>query len=168
MADAFDLDVFAPRAISFTLRGKGYAVSGDPDVDVVALMLRIEEQIKDSETVDETVSAVQEGKQLLIEMISEHDPSQDVTAFKVGSQDVLLLFALVMHGSSVAAAVAEAITQATPGGSDGENAVTTRENADGEGAEGGDGSPLASVALSSARSSTSDESGDGLPATGTG
>jgi len=168
MADAFDLDVFAPRAISFTLRGKGYAVSGDPDVDVVALMLRIEEQIKDSETVDETVSAVQEGKQLLIEMISEHDPSQDVSAFKVGSQDVLLLFALIMHGSSVAAAVAEAITQAAPGGSEAGDAVTTSDDADGERAREGDEAPLASAELLSARSSTSGESDDGLPATGTG
>lgn len=168
MSDAFDLDVFAPRAISFTREKITYWLSGDPDVDVVAQMLRIEGQVRDSEEVEETVAAVQEGKKLLIQMISRHDPAQDVSGFTVSATDVTLLFALIMHGSSVAAAVAEAITQATPGGADGEGGVTTPQDADGEREQEGGEAPLASAALSSARSSTSDESGDGLPATGTG
>lgn len=168
MADAFDLDVFAPAPIRFKLRKREYRLGADPDVDVVAKMLRLETAIEEADSADETVTVVQEAKALLVERMLDFDPSQDLTAFKVSGPDVLLLFALIMHGSSVAAAVAEAITQSTPGGSDGEGGVITPRNDGDEEVREGDEAPLASAALSSERSSISDGSGAGLPATGSG
>jgi hypothetical protein len=137
-------------------------------VDVVAKMLRLETAIGDSDGADETVEHVQEAKKLLIGLLLDHDPAQDVSEFKVTGPDVLLLFALIMHGSSVAAAVAEAITQAAPGAAGAGDAVRTPQDADGERPGESGEAPLASVAPSSARSSSSDEPAAGPRATGSG
>lgn len=171
---AFDLDVFAPVPVSFTVTEnevkKTYQLNGDPDVDVVARMLRIEDAIGESSKqgdVNEIVAHVQEGKQLIVELILSADASQDVSLLDLNTQGVMTLFALVMHGGSVAAAVAEAISRPTLEGAEGDDPVTTGENGlDADGADA-DASPLVSARSSSARSSISDESDDGAPVTGT-
>lgn len=161
---AFDLDEFAPPPIVFKLGGREYRINGDVDVDVVARMLRIETAISDADGTEETIAAVREGRDLILELVHDADPS--VTELKIGTQALLILFTRIVHGSSVAAAVAEAIAPPAAERSGGGAAVATpHEGADA--AEPGDApDPLASARLSSERSSSSDEFDAGLLATG--
>lgn len=162
---AFDLDQFAPPPVSFKLHDRVYTINGDVDVDVVARMLRIETAISEADGTEETVEAVREGRELLLEMIREREP--DVAELKIGAQALLVTFALILHGSSVAAAVAEAISQPTRAdAATGEPVQTADEGLDEEGRDGEE-APLASDTLSSERSSSSDERESGLLVTGT-
>jgi hypothetical protein len=45
VSSVFDLDQFAPPPTRFKLGGRVYVVDGDPDVDVVARMMRIEQKV---------------------------------------------------------------------------------------------------------------------------
>lgn len=164
--DAFDLDAFAPRKITFKARGIEYCVSGDPDVDVVAQMLRIENTMGAADDVEASVSATQEGKELIVEMILDFDQTQDISKLKVGPQDVALIFALILHGSSVAAAVAQALTNPQAATDDETSAVATADGDLPDAAGDGDAAPLASASSSSGRSSLSAERDAGPPATG--
>lgn len=166
MSDAFDLDQFAPPPVRFKLDGHVYTVSGDVDVDRVARMLRVETAIEEADGIEETVAAVREGRELLLEMIRERDP--DVDEISIGSQALLVTFALILHGSSVAAAVAEAISQPQAGGGDGEPGVATADGPAPDGPQDADAAPLASETLSSGQSSGSDARESGLLVTGSG
>jgi hypothetical protein len=90
-----------------------------------------------------------------------------VTELKIGTQALLILFTRIVHGSSVAAAVAEAISPPTPERSgDGRACCNTADDGRCEGGSDDAAAPLASVRLSSERSSSSDEFDAGLLATG--
>lgn len=164
--DAYDLDAFAPRPITFKIRDVEWRIDSDPDVDVVARMLRIENEIQEAEGIDATVASTQEGKQLLLEMIRDFDPGQVTDGLKLGAQDVLLIFALIMHGSSVAEAVARAMSSSSQDGEEADSPVATRQDGGSESGLGGDELPLALGAPSSERSSSSDVPAGGRPATG--
>jgi hypothetical protein len=161
---AFDLDRFAPPPIVFKLGGRTYRINGDVDVDVVARMLRIETAITDAESTEETIEAVREGRDLIVELC--RDSGEDVADFKIGTQALLILFTRIVHGSSVAAAVAEAISPPTQVDPATGEPVATPDDGSSEGGSGDVAAPLASVRLSSGRSSTSDELDAGLLATG--
>lgn len=164
---AFDLDQFAPAPVNISVRGVPFRLNGDPDVDVVARMLRIEDGIRDAEGVEATVKAVQEAKLLLIELIHDIDDTQDVSALKLNTQDVMTLFALVLHGSSVAAVVAEAIAQPSQAvGEDGDAVATPGSGPDETGADA-DAAPLVSASTSPEPSSLSEETDASLSVTGT-
>lgn len=168
---AFDLDQFAPADVTFAQTRKKvtrtYRLNGDPDVDVVARMLRIEDAIRDAEGIDATVVAIQEAKKLIVELIHDTDDSQDVSELKLNTQDVMTLFALVLHGSSVASVVAQAISQPGQGDDDDENGVATPGSGHDEEHWDADATPLVSASTSSERSSTSADIDDGPPVTGT-
>jgi hypothetical protein len=161
---AFDLDRFAPPPIVFKLGGRTYRINGDVDVDVVARMLRIETAITDAESTEETIEAVREGRDLIVELC--RDSGEDVADFKIGTQALLILFTRIVHGSSVAAAVAEAISPPTQVDPATGEPVATPDDGTGEGEPGDAPAPLASARLSSERSSSSDEFDAGLLATG--
>jgi len=164
--DAYDLDAFAPSPVTFKIRDVEWRVDSDPDVDVVARMLRIENEVQEAEGVDATVAATQEGKRLIQEMVRDFDPAQDTDALKMGAQDVLLVFALIMHGSSVAEAVARAMSSASQDGGEASSPVATRQDGDDGAGLDGDELPLALGAPLSGRSSSSDVPDGGRPDTG--
>lgn len=163
---AFDLDSFAPPPTRFSLGGREYTVTGDPDVDVVARMLRVEEKIGGAGSDAETIAALEEGRDILLQLIHDRDP--DVTSLKIGVKQLLVVFSLIVHGETVAAAVQTVLTQP----------VTVAEHEDGEAGEaqpgqqlddaaGEGGGPLPSERRSSERSSSSDGSPAGALVTGT-
>lgn len=172
--DAFDLRRFAPpRDTTFTLSQHGdqqFKVPGDPDVDDVATMLRIEGVIRGEGDDDELGAALQEGKQLLLRLIRDRQPN--VEEIRIGAQELTIVFALIVHGPSVARAVMDTITAANQR-EDATAAAGADEAARGDGTlDDGDGdgeaaAPLRSPRRSSARSSTSDERDAGLQAIGT-
>jgi len=170
MSSPFDLRRFAPPAeTTFTLRKHGdhvFAVDGDPEVDDVAVMLRIENVVRGIDEGD-PVEALTEGKALLLRMIQDCQP--EVVELKIGPQELVVVFALIVKGPSVAEAVMESITasnaaeaEALERGPDGE----VREDDEGEG--GAPVAPLPSPKRSSGRSSSSGKRAAGLQATGTG
>jgi hypothetical protein len=167
-ASPFDLRRFAPPdETTFTLRKHGdevFAVDGDPDVDDVAQMLRIENVVRGIDEGD-SAAALAEGKALLLRLVRDCRP--DVTEMRIGPQELIVIFSLIVKGPSVAEAVMEAITASnleaaaarTP---DGE---LLDDGAGGDGDAGG--APLPSVKRSSGRSLSSDEQEAGLQAIGT-
>lgn len=169
--DAFDLGRFAPpTGVTVAMRNeKTYRFPGDPDVDDVAVMLRLETQIRDAEGAD-LADVLIEGKETLKRLILSIDPEQDVDALKVGPEEMLVLFALLVHGSSVAEAVGIAITaHNTASGESLENETEEeREERLARVAEVDDeDDPLSpSGSSSSEQSSGSDAEEASLPATG--
>lgn len=162
---AFDLDKFAPAPTRFTLRGRDYQVDGDPDVDTVARMLRIEEKIGGSSTPDEMAAALQEGRDVLLELVRERDP--EVAELKIGSQQLLVVFSLIVHGPSVADAVAAAIAPPTPAPGEAGKAVATGDAPAREATADADAAPLASEPSSPESSYGSDGETAGALVTGT-
>lgn len=169
MRGPFDLNRFAgPEDVRFRLRKHGdhlFVVDADPDVDDVARMLRIENVIRGREEDADVEAALVEGKQMLLRMIRERDP--DFGELRIGSQELIVVFSLIVHGDTVAAAVLEAITAANSraaGGTDSPDRDADQVDADVDREE--DETPLLSERRSSERSSTSDELEVGLPVTG--
>lgn len=168
-ADSFDLTRFAPpTGVTITLRSQQrLRFPGDPDVDDVAVMLRLEEQINDAAGVA-LADRLTEAKETLKRLALAADPKQDVDELKVGTEEILVIFALLVHGSTVAEAVGAAITAAN------ESMGETREGESPEGrtareaAEVGDpDGPLSrSESSSSERSSGSAAEEGSLRATG--
>ena len=119
--DALDLRQFAPPAgVTVTLAsGQSYTFPGDPDTDDVARMLRLEEAMSDTDGL-ELAENIEEAKGIISRMALQADPSQDVAAMKVGSSELVILFALLLHGATVADAVGRALvaseTTGEPGG----------------------------------------------------
>lgn len=161
-AKVYNLDRFMPAPIPFETGGRTYRVSGDPDVEVVALMMRLERQIRgldenvddEDQVGDEIAEAIVEARDLLITLAQEYDP--EIKTMRIGVGGILTVFALITGGNTVADAVADALTAGM------EEARATDEEieelASAEGAEGGEGSspPLPhSKRRSSARSSRS-------------
>lgn len=164
--DVFNLDTFAPAKTRFTVKGIDYVVDGDPDVDVVARMLSIEERVRATSRRAELVPILQEARDLVLEMVKREDPA--VVELPIGSQEIMLLLARIMHGEDVANTVANALLR--PGALD-EQADDTRtpeEIAAALEVDGEDGPLSLSASSSSRQSSTSGDGTDGDPATGTG
>lgn len=163
--EAFDLSRFSPpTGVTVAFRNGGsYRFPGDPDVDDVAVMLRLEGDINDKAGPG-LADALQEGKETLRRLILSADPSQDVSGLKVGPEEMLVVFALLVHGSTVAEAVGAAITAHNlEGGESHEPGDADDERAAEVGAEG----PLSrSESSSSERSSGSDADEASLQATG--
>lgn len=177
MGSPFDLRRFAPPAeTTFTLRKHGdhvFAVDGDPEVDDVAVMLRIENVVRGIEEGD-PVEALTEGKALLLRMIQDCQP--ETVELKVGPQELVVLFALIVKGPTVAEAVMKSITASNAAEEEalehGDDERAPQEDDD-ESEGGAPVAPLASRKRSSKRSSSSagpssSAATDGLPATGTG
>lgn len=170
---AFDLRNFAPAPdVTFMLRKHGdhvFAVDADPDVDDIARMLRIENAIRRGED-GEPEAAMLEGKQMLLQMIQERQP--DVTDLRIGGQEIVVIFSLILHGDTVAQAVLDAITQANADEPGKEPSSAFEHPERGGGAanddDPGDGPPLPSAKHSSAASSSSDERDGSRLAIGTG
>jgi hypothetical protein len=169
----FSIDRFAPADATFKLTKHGdhvFTVDGDPDVDVVARMFRIEESLQSSAPEGDTSlgDAAIEGRQLLLELIQEKDPDF-AGPLKVGLSELLVIFSLILRGTSVADAVADAILRLNPASGTTDDSRVFEQELDGDepGREDGDGGPLASASGSPARSSVSATVADGLPAIGT-
>lgn len=165
---AFDLDQFAPAPVKFKLLDRTtrekveYAIDGDPDIDLVARMLRIEDQLEGDDT---AVSAALEGRDLILELVKVRRP--DVTELKMSPREILSVFYLLIRGEEVAAAVASALSQpaakpAERGTEEEEPVATPEDDPEGEALP-----PLASVKSSSERSSSSDGETAGVLVTGT-
>jgi len=155
-----------PAETTFTLRKHR-----DPEVDDVAVMLRIENVVRGIDEGD-PVEALTEGKALLLRMVHECQP--EVEDLKVGPQELIVLFALFVKGPTVAEAVMESITASNAAEAEAlaDCDEEASEPAD-EGEGGADAAPLPSRKRSPKRSSRSASrsiSADtaGLPATGTG
>lgn len=103
MADSFDLRRFAPPAgVTVTLAsGQTYRFPGDPDTDDVARMLRLEAELDDAGGV-ELADRLAEAKDLVKKMATQADPGQDVDGMRIGSAELVVVFALLMHGETVA------------------------------------------------------------------
>jgi hypothetical protein len=157
VAPAFDMREFAPpREAMFTLRnGETYKVSGDPDVNDVALLLRIEDEIQDKEA-GELAVALDEGKATLVALIQACEPDRDLTDFRIGPEEMLLVFAYICHGPSVAAAVAAGVSQINARDEDEPHEVAEVDD------------PIPLERRSSGRSSGSEHDDVGHLATGTG
>lgn len=172
MSSAFDLRNFAPpRDVEFQLRKHPeqiFVVDADPDVDLVARMLRLENVIRGREEGD-IEDAFVEGKKILLALIQERQP--EITDIKVGGQEVTVLFSLILHGDTVAQAVLEAITEANA--LDAQQAASSAFEHDGDDEHGereagdGDGGPLLSEKPSSEASSSLAASVAGPLVTGT-
>jgi hypothetical protein len=162
---AFDLDRFAPPDIRFKLDGREYVVDGDPDVDVIAKLLRIEEQIRESSSESEMAAGLQEGRDLVVEMLRQRDAN--IGEIRIGMSRLLQVFALIVHGPSVAEAVARAVSPSALGTGDGDSAVATAQNAHDETVRDGDPGPLGSGTSSPASSSSSADATDGRLVIGT-
>lgn len=165
---AFDLDKFAPPPVRFTFRDRAtleeveYVVDGDPDIDLVARMLRIEDQLEEDET---AVAAAFEGRDLILELVRVRQP--DVDELKMSPREILTVFYLLIRGEGVAAAVATSLSRPgakpTDAETEEEEPVATPETGDDD-----EGSPpLASVRSSSEQSSSSDDETAGALVTGT-
>lgn len=167
--DAFDLARFAPpTGLTVSLRnGRRYRFPGDPDVDDVAVMLRLETAIQDKSGAD-LAEVLLEGKETLKRLILAADASQDVSDLKIGPEEMLVVFALLVHGSTVAEAVGIAITAHNTGqGEDVDETAEEREERLAAAAEDGDADPLSqSPSSSSGPSSGSDVAASSLRATG--
>jgi len=168
VASPFDLRRFAPPAeTTFTLARSGdhvYAVAGDVELDDVATMLRIENVVRGREDGD-PAEALVEGKALLLRLIKECQP--DVDDIRIGAQELIVVFALIVHGPSVAEAVMESITAANAADQADVERGDDVDRDDVERGVGGDATPLRSEKPSSGPSSSSDEREAGLLATGT-
>jgi hypothetical protein len=164
----FGLRRFAPPdETTFTLRKHGdevFAVDGDPDVDDVAQMLRIENIVRGIDEGD-SAAALTEGKALLLRLVRECRP--DVTEMRIGPQELIVIFSLIVKGPSVAEAVMEAITASNAAAAAGRelDGDLPADGTDGDGDAAG--APLPSVKRSSGRSSSSAEQEAGLQAIGT-
>jgi hypothetical protein len=172
VAGPFDLSKFAPPATTeFKLRnGRVYKVSPDPDVDVVARMLRIEGVMRGAEE-GEMADALAEGKQIVCDLIRDEDPDADLANFKIGPQELLIVMGLMLHGESVAQAVLEAISPPSPdgdpeGASEAGGAPERPHDTDVD-EDTGEVSPLPSERRSPERSSVLGDPDAGLRATGT-
>jgi hypothetical protein len=100
-------------------------------------------------------------------MVREKDPGFEGT-LRMGLNDVLVVFSLILRGSTVAQAVAEAIlAPSVPDGSEqGDTAFEHPATGDGAGEGDADG-PLASEKRSPERSSSSEQLAAGALVTGT-
>lgn len=171
MDDAFASKSFSPADVRFRLSKHGdheFVVDGDPTVDQLDDMLRIEGQIRgDAVTEEELAAAAKEGRDLILALIREKQP--DVTALRIGLQELTVVFSLIMRGSSVAEAVANAILAPPAAVPDQDGLKPLEDDATGDGVvDEGDGDPLASKRSSTGRSSSSGEPDAGLRDTGTG
>jgi hypothetical protein len=173
VAGPFDLSRFAPNPyFHFKLRsGAEYRCFADPDVDQVARMLRIESVLNGSEDGD-VGEHLKEGKEILADLIRQATPDADLAGFRIGSQEIAVVFAALLHGESVATAVLEAISRddrdepAEPG-TDDPDALQQDDETGFTAKEGGEVTPLPSARRSAEPSSASDEPAGSLPATGT-
>lgn len=172
MDDAFASKSFSPAPVRFKLSKHGdheFVVDGDPTVDQLDDMLRIEHLVRGgAESEQEYAAAAKEGRDLVLALIKERQP--DVTELLLGAQELTVVFSLILRGSDVATAVADAIL-APPAPVAQRELSTPLEHDEVESADAngpGERSPLASPRSSTERSSSSDEPDAGLPATGTG
>ena len=162
----FDLRRFAPpTGVTVEFRdGAKFRFPGDADVDDVAIMLRLEEEINALSGV-ELAKVLVEGKETLKRMILAADPAQDVSVLKVGPEEMLVIFALLVHGSTVAEAVGVAITAHNTDNGESLDGDTDEEHDEAAGV--GDPGPLSvSESSSPERSSGSDAAVASAPATG--
>lgn len=166
----FSLQRFAPEDVTFTLRKHGdhtFRIDSDPDVDVVARMFRIEEQLQTAESEPLVGEAALEARDLLLELIQEKDP-EFAGPLKIGLSEITIVFSLILRGTSVAAAVADAIlAPAVSGGSETGEKPFKHEAGDDAADEVGDDAPLRSEKPSPERLSGSATEEAGLPVTGT-
>jgi hypothetical protein len=167
----FALERFAPSDVTFTLAKHPdvtFKVDGDPDVDTIARMYRIEEALQEgADTEAELAAAALEGRDLILEMVLEKDPGF-VGPLRMGLNDVLVVFSLILRGSTVAQAVAEAILAPSVVAASEPGATPFEHQAPGDGeGDGEPGGPLASEKRSSERSSSSEPLAAGALATGT-
>lgn len=130
--DSFDLRKFAPPAgVKVILAsGQSYLFPGDPDTDDVARMLRLEDELDSADGV-ELARLLEEAKCLVRKLALQTDAGQDVDAMRVNSSELVIVFALLLHGTSVAEAVAARL------------APPADDSGDGDGGAAGGGSPLA-------------------------
>lgn len=164
----FNLSEHAPTDVWFELRGKEYRVTGDPDVEVWKLMLRIDMVLRDESAADEDMAlsdALATGKQLILDLIREHDP--DVADIRLGVTEMLAFFSYMTGGPSVAHATAHALTGGVDAmrGDEGDEIDPDLLLEDDEDKEA-DVAPLASAKPSSARSRRSRASTSGSRAGG--
>jgi hypothetical protein len=166
-ADPYSLDKISAPALAFTLRGLTWRISADPDVEVVAQMLRLEQIIRpthqprdltpeDIRRIDlETQTAMVEAKELILDLIEEMPQAQELdrSHFRIGVIDVCTLFALITKGETVADAVAEAITAGVSGSRTADEFSDDELDAAERGEEEG-GGPFGSTAPSSERFSS--------------
>lgn len=168
-AGTFDMRRFAPpTGVTVAFRnGTSFRLPGDPDVDDVAIMLRLETEINEKNGV-ELGSVLTEGKETLKRLILTADPEQDVSKLRVGPEEMLVIFALLVHGSTVAEAVGVAITAHNTAAGESLEEESEEERELRVAAEVGDEpGPLSPSASSSpAPSSGSADVGASLPATG--
>lgn len=194
----FDLDSFAPAEIRFRLGGRSWRLPGDPDVEIVAKMLRIETAVRDGDPED-AANAIVEGREILA-LIAKSDVADRKTAVVPVSLAALDEIRADFEGGKLEraerrlAAVcdsAEAYEPATSGGLrvgvgelltlfslvTGGTSVAThvadaiRAEAAGGGGDGEDeegGDPLASEQRSSGESETSGTTGSGRRSTSAG
>lgn len=151
--------------IAFTLRDQEWRISSDPDVEVVATMLRLEREIRALDDAD-TATSIVDAKELILDLLEDLPQKQPVDRahFRIGVGEILTLFALISGGESVADMVAEGITA---GMSTAREAGEFSEEELAAAAAGDeDAAPLASRSHSSGRSSGSGESTSGRLAGG--
>jgi hypothetical protein len=178
----YNLSEYAPADVIFTLRGKDFRVTGDPDVEVWKLMLRIDEVLRGTPDEDEEMGlseALEIGKRLMVDLIREYAPDFDLIRpgdpdfdeehpeaeqrrpFRIGVNELLGFFTYMTGGPTVADATARAIT----GNVDALHSGDLPDE-DGEGEAGEPQAPLASAKPSSARSRSSRAKTAGKPAGG--
>jgi hypothetical protein len=91
-------------------------------------MLRIESVLNGGEEGD-VGEHLREAKEILVALIKQVTPDRELTGFTIGSQEIAVVFAALLHGESVAEAVLEAISGHTGDEPDaGEPAILTRYN----------------------------------------
>jgi hypothetical protein len=159
----YRLDAIArTKPIRFELRGKLWSISADPDVEVVATMLRLERELTNVDADGagdvagmELADAVVEAKDLVLDLIDDW-PNQDQPLergqFRISVTELLSLFGLMTGSPSVADAVAQGITSAMS---------TARGQEDFSDSDDEEDGPLASTTRSSGRRSSSAASTSG-------
>lgn len=102
-ADIYDLDAIAlASTINFQLGGLPWKIKADPDVEVVATMLRIRDALRGDEDGREFVAALTEGRDLLIDLLEDVAQEQPVDRdnFRIGATQLLAIYTRMIGGEA--------------------------------------------------------------------
>lgn len=173
-SQAYDLRRFKPPPIRFVLDdpdrpdnpdGREYAITGDPDIDLMAEILHLDnllrgqtqdlDDLSDEDENREIATAIVRAKEIVLGLIQQQDPT--VTSIRIGVGQILSLFALLHGGETAAEGLARTLTEGMAQLSEQEQAELAQRyrELEAEGDEGAADAPLGSRLRSSGRSRSS-------------
>ena len=112
----FKLDAVSRElAVTFVLRGQTWRIPSDPDVEFVATMLQLEQDLGGSgdgeRGASDTAASIVEARELILDMLESEPQDQPVDrgGFRIGVGEILTLFVLITGGPARADQAANAL-----------------------------------------------------------